>query len=213
MDDYSSTAFILSFTRLACEVGYPKVLLIDDGSQLVKGCETMKLDFTDLSSKLHKSVGVNFHICPVGGHNYNGKVERRIRHIKESLDRSIQNERLSILQWETMCAQIANTINDLPLALGNIIADYENLDLLTPNRLKLGRNNNRSPIFPMEVTNDVRKIIQENNKIFQTWFQVWLVSHVPKLIDKPKWYVTDKHIKICDVILFLKQEGALAKTY
>ena len=149
-----------------------------------------------------------------GGHNYsNGKVERRIRHIKESLDRSIQNERLSILQWETMCAQIANTINDLPLALGNIIADYENLDLLTPNRLKLGRNNNRSPIFPMEVTNDVRKIIQENNKIFQTWFQVWLVSHVPKLIDKPKWYVTDKHIKICDVILFLKQEGALAKTY
>ncbi|MEM7375648.1 MAG: hypothetical protein AAF587_44055 [Bacteroidota bacterium] len=35
MEDYSSTSFILAFTRLLCEVGFPKKLLADEGSQLV----------------------------------------------------------------------------------------------------------------------------------------------------------------------------------
>ena len=187
MDDYSTTTFVFSFIRFACEVGYPKVLLIDDGSQLVKGCKNMKLDFVDIKHKLHKEMAVEFEVCPVGGHNVNGKVERRIRHIKELLEKTIHNERSSILEWETVIAEIANTINDLPLTLGNLVSDFENMDLLTPNRLKLGRNNNRSPVFPMEVTNDVKRRIEDNNKIYKIWFEVWLVSHVPKLMEAPKW--------------------------
>ena len=58
----------------------------------------MRLTFTDTKRKLHKDTMVTFNTCPVGGHNYNGKVERRIRDIRESLDRGCQNERLSILQ-------------------------------------------------------------------------------------------------------------------
>ena len=34
---------------------------------------------------------VDFATCPVGGHNYNGKVERRIKHVKESLEKTISN--------------------------------------------------------------------------------------------------------------------------
>ena len=73
-------------------------MLIDEESQLVKGCESMWLTFTDIKNKLHTDTMVTFDTCPVGGHNYNGKVERRIRHIWESLDKSCQNGRLSILQ-------------------------------------------------------------------------------------------------------------------
>ena len=48
MEDYSSISFIHAFTRLACDVGYPKILLVDYGSQIIKGCESMKLNFYDL---------------------------------------------------------------------------------------------------------------------------------------------------------------------
>ena len=54
-------------------------------------------------------------------------------------------ERLSILQWETLAAEISNSINNIPLAIGKITGDLENLDLITPNRLQLGRNNDRRP--------------------------------------------------------------------
>ena len=209
MEDYSTQSFIQSFIRFSCEVGYPKFILIDEGSQLVKGCGDMRLSYTDIKNKLHKEKLVEFDTCPVGGHNVNGKVERRIRHIKESLEKNVQNERLSIIQWETVSAEIANAINDLPLALGNIVSDYENMDLITPNRLRLGRNNERSPASPMEVTGNPQKILKENKQIFTTWFETWLISHVPKLLQQPKWFRTERDIKICDIVLFLKQEGSI----
>ena len=83
----------------------------------------MKLTYTDIKHKLHKDSMVEFDTCPVGGHNYNGEFERRIRQIKESFEKNIQNERLSVLQWETLSSVITNTINDVPIGLGNVISD------------------------------------------------------------------------------------------
>ena len=60
----------------------------------MKGCEAMKLTYTDIKFKQHKDSVVESDTCPVGGHNYNGKVERRILHLKESFEKNIQNERL-----------------------------------------------------------------------------------------------------------------------
>ena len=54
MDDYTTTSFIQAFTRFSCDHGYPKRLLCDEGSQLVKGCKEMLLDWTDLKSRLMK---------------------------------------------------------------------------------------------------------------------------------------------------------------
>ena len=62
---------------------------MDEGSELVKGCESMKLTYTDIEHKLHKDSMVDFDTCSVGGHNYNGKVKRRIHQVKESFEKNI----------------------------------------------------------------------------------------------------------------------------
>ena len=128
MDDYSTTALIISFTRFASKYGFPKKFFCDEGSQLVKGLTDMKLSFIDIKAKLFRDRGLEFETCPVGAHNMNGKVERKIQEVNRSLKKSIQNERLSIMQWETIAATISNSINDLPLAVGNVV-DSENMDL------------------------------------------------------------------------------------
>ena len=51
-----------------------------------------------------------------------------------------------------MGVEIADCINDLPLAIGNVVSDIENLELLMPNRLMKGRNNNRRPSGPLYVS-------------------------------------------------------------
>ena len=152
MEDYSTTSFMQAFTRLACEVGYPKKLLVDEGSQLVKGCESMRLDFKDLKSKINQKSSIEYITCPVGGHNFHGRVERKIREIRSSIEKSIHLQRLSILHWETLASSIANSINNLPLAIKNK-GDFEFEDLITPNRLLLGRNNDRCPC----AVNDVQR--------------------------------------------------------
>ena len=61
-----------------------------------------------------------------------GRVKRKITEIKGSITKSLKNERISQLQWETLAFEKASTINDLPLALVNITSQFENMDLLTP---------------------------------------------------------------------------------
>ena len=122
-------------------------------------------------------MNVDFQPCPVGGHHVHGKVERKIREIKNSIQTKVINERLSILEWETLGSEIANSINDLPIGLGSKVADLENLDLLTPNRLKFVRNNNRSPVGPLELTCDLGKFLTQNKEIFDAWFECLLTSY------------------------------------
>ena len=81
-----------------------------------------------------------------------GKVERKIQEVKKSIDKTMLNERLSVIQSETCAAEIANRINYLPLALGNIVSEFETMDLIRPNRLKLGRSNDRSSSGCVKIT-------------------------------------------------------------
>ena len=180
MDNYSTPSFIMAFTRFSCNHGYPKKLLCDEGSQLVKACNEMKLNFVDIKSKLFINNHVKFELCPVQGHSMHGKVERKIREINSSIEKSTINHRLSMMQWETLASSISNQINNLPIAIGDVVGDLECLDLITPNRLLLGRNNDRCPDGVIYCDNPT-VILRENKEVFNSWFEVWLLVHVPKL--------------------------------
>ena len=206
MDDYSTDAFVEGFIRFSCRFGYPKTVLPDEGSQLVKGCKDMEYSFIDSKQVLHREFGVDFRTCPVGAHYVHGKVERKIQQVKKSLNTKMNNEKLSILQWETLMQQISNSINNLPIGMRNRVEKLENLDLITPNRLILGRNNNRCPNEPLTLAHDVKKIIETNEQIFSAWFKAWLTSYVPNLVDRPKWHRSDDSLQVGDVVLFLKSE-------
>ena len=112
-----------------------------------------------------------------------------------------------------LCQQISNSINNVPIGLGNKAKMFENLDILSPNRLNLGRNNTLSPTGPLQISHDVLKIIESNNDIFKAWFRDWLISYVPTLIEKPIWYITERNITVGDVVLFLKSEQEFDRQY
>ena len=213
MESYNTDSFVLAFIRFSCRFGYPKVLLPDEGSQLLKGCQDMVIAFSDLKHKLIVEYGVEYKTCPVGAHNVHGKVERKIQEIKRSLKKCVEKNHLSVLQWETLGQQISNSINNVPIGLGNKCEMLENLDILTPNRLILGRNNGRCPTEPLMIQNDARRIIESNNQIFEAWFKEWLKSYVPTLIKKPKWFKTEKNLCVGDIVLFLKSEQEFDRTY
>ena len=62
-------------------------------------------------------------------------------------------------------------------------------------------------------TNNHNKILEENKLIFDTWFENWLLSHVPKLIDQPKWFKNDEALRKGDIVLLLKEEKMLSSSY
>ena len=113
----------------------------DEGSQVVKGCQDMIISFCDIKHEMNVEYGVYFKTCPVGVHYVHGKVERKIQEIKRSIMKNVNKIRLSMLQWETLTQQICNSINNMPIGLGNKTEFLGSLDILTPNKLILGRNN------------------------------------------------------------------------
>ena len=213
MEDYSTDTFISGFIRFSCRFGYPKYLLPDAGSQLVKGCEDMQYSFLDTKQKLSTEYGTEFTPCPVGAHYVHGKVERKIQEVRKSVNIHVHNERLSIMQWETLMQQISNSINNHPIGLKYFSYDLDNLDLVTPNRLILGRNNDRCPNSPLILVNDHKKMIKKNADIFRAWFKAWLESYLPTLMERSKWHKTNREMKVGDIVLFLKSDKEFDEQY
>ena len=87
------------------------------------------------------------------------------------------------------------------------------MDLLTPNRLLLGRNNSRSPTEPLELSVDYRGVVESNSNVFRSWFKEWLINFVPYLVEQPKWFVTERSVRVGDIVLFTKSEKEFDKTY
>ena len=66
---------------------------------------------------------------------------------------------------------------------------------------------------PLTVSNNPKTFLKCNEQLFNAWFENWLITHVPKLMHKPKWFDNERDVKEGDVILFLKNDGALKSTY
>ena len=80
-------------------------------------------------------------------HNKRGRVEQKISVLRCMLDKlgHVVMTPRTTLQWETIFSQISNSLDDLPLAKGNTSSgSFLGYETITPNRLKLGRNNGRS---------------------------------------------------------------------
>ena len=56
--------------------------------------------------------------------------------MQETIDKGVPPKiRLSTIEWETLCSNVANTINNLPVVIGNETEDLECIDIITPNRV------------------------------------------------------------------------------
>ena len=117
----------------------------------------------------------------------------KVEQVKKSITTTMACNRLSVLQWESLIAQVTNGVNNLPSGLGNKVECPEEIDIATPNRLLLGRNNNRCPSGPLAAHVSFKRILETNQLIYDTWFQSWLKSCVPSLMDRHKWLTSEKY--------------------
>ena len=77
-------------------------------------------------------------------HSERGRVERRIRALRESLEKLGVSTTvpMTCMQWDTLFSRISNALDNLPLARGdNTNGSALGYEIINPNRLKLGRNN------------------------------------------------------------------------
>ena len=205
---YTTAAVLSAYTRFAKSYGHPGMLLIDQGTQLMAACDKMQVSVLDLSDALNCKfqVGVEHRVCPARAHNYQGMVERSIAEIKRLLYKVTKATKLDIMGYETAAAWICNDLNNLPIALGSRTEHLDNLDVITPSRLLLGRNNRRAmsgyPRLDMP-----SRMMKQQDELYQIWWDVWRKERLADFIPQPnKWRNNTVELKVGDIVAFVQHE-------
>ena len=91
-------------------------------------------------------------------------------------------------------------------------ADF-GFDIITPNRLKLGRNNFRALDDSFILNSNTEVQLLETYRMVQSvWYQI-LIDRLHYLIPKPKKWMKTDPVSIGDVVVFvLKDAGVLKRT-
>ena len=196
--------------------GIPAEAFIDNGTQL-KALQHASFSIQAIDTQLQDSLGLRVSVSNAKSHEERGRVERRIGLIREMLQRLSQQSTqvMSALQWDTLFAKVANAIDNLPLAKGNTSnANELGYEILTANRIKLGRNNHRSLAgsgIHLEMSPSLTRILDRNREIHQAWYQLFIDQIHLLTLKPPKWDTTGRQPVEGDIVLFVINDSGYGK--
>ena len=211
MEGLETQDVIQALERHSGRHGIPKRLFVDNGTQLVS-LDRVEFDTRDLQLTVEEDLGVEVIVSTPKSHEERGRVEIKVKTLRDMMKKlAVDKESVAMtaLQWETLFAKISSMINDLPLAKGSTstVSDL-GWDVITPNRLMLGRNNCRSLEGSMRVdhSESFDRLLQRNNAILKVWYQMF-ISRLHHLIPRPNKWVKDDTVKEGDIVTFVYNDN------
>ena len=217
MEGLETQDVVAALERHSARHGIPAHVFIDNGTQL-KALSHVSFRLRDLQLQVSESMGMQLSVSNPKSHEERGRVERKIKFLRDSLKRITSTQSLPVqtaIMWETLFAKVASTIDDLPIAKGNSSnKDAGGFELLTANRLKLGRNNNRSlheAGMEVELTPNLVRLLDRNRQIYYVWYQLF-IDEIHNINLRPdKWKKSSPLPAVGDVVLFVMNDSSYVK--
>lgn len=215
MEGIETQDIVQALERHARMHGVPAEVFVDNGTQL-KALEHATFNLRDVHAQVFDDMGMKVTISAAKSHEERGRVERRIGLIRDMIERVVDpSVPQTPLQWQTLFEKVANTIDDLPLAKGNQSNSVElGFEILTANRIKMGRNNNRSLEYPgitLDMSANLTGLLERNRKMYRAWYQSF-IDNIHLLALKPdKWNTTSRTPVQDDTVLFVLSDGGYSK--
>ena len=203
LDGLSTQAVTQALERHAARYGMPAILYVDPGTQLVK-LRDASFDLRDVHHHWWQRMKFDVFTSAPKAHQSQGRVERRIRLIRDMLQNLFDTTTHcnTLLGWETVFARIASQIDDIPIARSTSTAPTDlGWDIITPNRLKLGRNNFRQLEGDIVIDSCPQSQLDRNRTILREWFTIF-VDRLHLLVpghEKEK----GRRPKLGDIVLFV----------
>ena len=216
LEGIETSDVVQAIERHAGRHGVPSELYVDNGSQL-KAIEGAKFKIRDVDARVYDAHGIKVYVSNAKAHEERGRVERKIRSLRESLEKmNIKSSNpLTALQWESVFARISSTLDDMPLAKGNTsTASNLGYEIITANRLKLGRNNNRSlegAGIEIERTPHLGRMLEKNREIYTLWYSIFMDNIHEMMVKPDKWNITGTQPKLDDIVMFVFNDSGYSK--
>ena len=202
---YDTSSFLMALCRFANIRGWPEIMYSDPGSQLV-GAERelkevwLKLDKPLLMQKgLEK--GMTWIFGPADAPWHQGAVESMVKAAKRGIHFVIGNKKLSMIEFLTVCTEVANMINERPI--GTLPGQDSDISVLTPNSLLLGRSLASNPGGWQEPDSPYTSRFHLIQHICRTFWDKWVELCAPTLIVQRKWHTGNRNLKPGDVVILV----------
>ncbi len=205
---------VMALERHSSRHGIPSVLFIDQGTQLL-GLKNLLVTIRNANLQLKESLGIEIVPSTAKAHSSQGRVERKIRTLRDMLKKTSVNVEHSLtpIQWETIFCKMASEIDDIPIAIGDksSSADF-GWQILTPNRFKLGRSNNFAVEGVMRIAESScpSQLLKRLQAIQSYWYQL-LIDRMHHLIPKPDRWNKSDIININDIVSFRFKDNESSK--
>ena len=198
--------------RFFNETCVPKICYPDQDGALMKALTHGEVSRMDLQGSLHKERGILFETCLPQGHSAHGGIERRIRMIQDSLDRSdIKSTRATATGWQTICKAIEREVNSVPIGFLHHQGTVDPLlRVLCPSLLKNGTFTDRAPKGLFTIPNSGADLMTRIETIYDMWFRVWNMGYLPLIMDRQKWHIEGENLKKDDLVYFKLTDSPLA---
>ena len=217
IESKSADGIIDGINRLACEVGVPKIVIMDKDTGIIKALTECEVRLKDIQLYLYNEKGIKFRTIPVAGHNMTGLVERKIKSVQECMERmEVDKMRLHATGYQTLFKLMENDLNNLPFGFGYGRKDDNSpiLKLIYPNLLRLGRNNSRSLDNIIKLPKTPNELMDKIERAYKTFYELWNTVLIPKMMKASKWY-NEKEVVIIpgDIVYFQKVENELSSKW
>ena len=214
LESLETQQIIMALERHSSRHGVPATIFVDCGTQLI-GLQSAQMSLRDANHQLRDSIGLEIIPSTAKSHVERGRVERRIRALREMLVKTATNTDVSMtaLQWETVFAKMSSEIDDLPIARPDGSSNDDlGWGLLTPNRFKLGRSNNRAIEGPLLISPSTgpTHLLNKVKDIQTYWYQLLLDRLHVLIPSPPKWNKSDMLNK-GDIIVFRLKDNVNSK--
>jgi hypothetical protein len=213
IEGLTTQSVIMGLERHVSRYGVPAHVYVDAGSQLEKLQDTC---FSLRAIESWETTGATFSVTVATpkAHQQQGRVEAKIKILREMLQVFSDTCDLcnTVIGWETIFAKISDHVDNLPIARGTSSAPNDlGWEIITPNRLKLGRNNFRQLDGEIQLTGGPQGMLERNRVLTDKWYQLF-VERIPLLIPKPE-KPTGASLSVGDVVLFVFQDPGIPKMW
>jgi len=202
LEGLTTQAVVQGIERHAARYGVPDRMFVDRGTQLEKLQDT-RFQLRDVSLSVGERV-FKITLTAPKAHHQQGRVEAKVKQIRTMLQAwsTGTKECNTLIGWETLFARVASALNDLPIARGSASAPTDlGWEIITPNRLLLGRNNHRQLDGPIKITNCPQTQLERNRLIAARWYEIF-IQRIHLLIPAPS-EGRSRQPREGDVVLFL----------
>ena len=205
---YSTQDFIMGYRRFGTIRGYPQRIHSDPGSQLIGADKELKAAWNamDLSAIQKEGVirGTDWEFSPADSSHYQGLAESLIKTTKRSIKIMYSsNPRMSWHEWQTAIYQVADLINSRPI--GKLGETGNDLQILTPNSLIIGRNSSKNP--GNYIQNKSMPRLENVNEVIHRFWERWNETAKPALLLHKKWNTDCRNLKVGDVVIVLEKSS------